>query len=105
VIPFILVGKNATPDMLGFVPEFFDEADPRPAREQVDANYAHGGGWYPMQKVTAVPEIPFAFHYPDDPVFYPMAVAKLRQEIIVLYVAGFLGIWQRDGSFEISRVD
>jgi hypothetical protein len=105
MISFVLVGKNATFEMLGFVPSFFDLNDPRPAKEQVDENYQHGGGWYPMQKVTAVPEIPFAFKYPGDPVFLPMAIAKLRSEIIVLYHAGFLGIWQRDGSFEISRVD
>ena len=33
--------------VVGRIPEFFDETDPRPAREQADENYAHGGGCHP----------------------------------------------------------
>ena len=105
MIQFTLIHPRATYEMLGFVPMFFDEHDPRPAKEQIDANYQHGGGWHPMPKVEPVPDIPFAFRYPMDPVFMPLAVAKLRSEVIAFYEGSFLGIWQRDGSFEIDRVD
>ena len=30
-------------DMVGLIPSFLDTEDTRPAREQIDANYQHGG--------------------------------------------------------------
>ena len=105
MIPFTIIDQRLDPEYLGIVPMFFNTSDPRPAAQQVDANYQHGGGWEPLPHCKPVPEIPFAFSYPGDPVFVPVAVAKLRAEVIVLYQGSFLGIWQRDGSFEISRVD
>jgi hypothetical protein len=105
VIAFIILDKRMDPEYLGIIPMFFDANDPRPAKEQIDEAYQHGGGWEPIPHTKAVPEIHFAFRYPDDPVFKPLAIAKLRDEMIVLYDHSFLGIWQRDGTFEISRVD
>jgi hypothetical protein len=40
---WVLKHKKATPEMLGFIPEFLNEDDPRPAKEQLDSNYSHGG--------------------------------------------------------------
>lgn len=40
---------------LGYLPGFFDAADPRPARQQIDQNYGHGGGWRPMEGWTMNP--------------------------------------------------
>ena len=36
------------PDDLGLLPSMLSEHDPRPAREQFDARYGHGGGWRPF---------------------------------------------------------
>ena len=36
-------------EQLGMLPYFIDPNDPRPAREQLDANYQHGGGWVPSR--------------------------------------------------------
>jgi hypothetical protein len=41
---WILKHPRARYDMLGFIPQFLDDADPRPAREQLHSAYAHGGG-------------------------------------------------------------
>jgi hypothetical protein len=34
---------------LGSLPKMLNEHDPRPAREQLDAGYRHGGGWSPFK--------------------------------------------------------
>lgn len=38
------------PEVLGFIPQFLSDFDPRPAAEQFDEAYAHGGGWHSFGK-------------------------------------------------------
>lgn len=91
----------------GFLPEFFSEADPRPAREQLDANYQHGGGVHPIEGFTLVNPAPGAasLHYPDDRPFRERGRATLRDETLILFEADVLAIVQPDGSFLATRVD
>jgi len=42
---------------------------------------------------------------PGDPPFKPLAQAKLRDELIVLYEADFVAVIQPDRSFEVARMD
>jgi hypothetical protein len=64
-------------DDLGFIPEFFNPHDPRPAREQLDTAYAHGGGWHPLSGWTfdyktsqnQVPRRPLSFLPSPTPAF------------------------------------
>jgi hypothetical protein len=92
-------------DMVGFIPSFLDEDDPRPAREQLDAHYGHGGGWRPMQGWD------YNFHnrtlrYPGDPEMGPIAEMWLRKEMILVYPHAWVAIVQPDGvSVEIARMD
>lgn len=91
------------PKMLGFIPCFLREDDPRPAREQIDANYQHGGGWDPQPKFTLLPD--GRLSYPDDPPLALLAETRLRDEIIRFYDCSYLAIVQPDGSFEACRLD
>jgi len=77
--------------------------DPRPAREQFQERYAHGGGWRPMKghKMGEDMEI----KYPGDPVMWPWALMKLRDETVVVYQYGWVAIIQPDGSYEVARMD
>lgn len=92
------------PDMLGFIPMFLHENDPRPAKEQLDSNYQHGGGWNSFNGFTLNKET-MAITYPGDPALYPFAVGTLRDEKIYIYPYAWVLILQPDGSFEISRMD
>jgi hypothetical protein len=89
---------------LGLIPEFLDDDDPRPARDQIDGNYAHGGGWQPMVGFEMDDE-QSAFLYPGDPPLRPFAMTMLRDEVILFLPYSFIAIVQPDNSFEISRVD
>jgi hypothetical protein len=91
--------------MLGYIPQFFSEADPRPAKEQINTAYAHGGGWRPTSVAKQFKRVPNGIKYPGDPVYYEIARAKLRDETIILYEHAWLMIEQKDGSWEMARVD
>lgn len=99
---WVLKHPDAEAEMLGLLPAFFDEADPRPAKQQLDENYAHGGGWSPFQGFQLTER---GLQYPDDPPMLLIAEAKLRDETIRLYEGSWLVILQPDGSWETSRVD
>lgn len=97
------VHPKACPEMLGFIPSFLSGADPRPAREQLDANYSHGGGWSPFSGFKMLPS--GDIQYPDDDVTHCLYEAKLRFEVVRVYEHAWVAIIQANGEFEISRMD
>lgn len=91
---------------LGMIPDFLSLDDPRPAREQFNENYAHGGGWRPYgQGKWKLNSDGYALRYPGDPLFRPLAIAQFRDEVILFYDCALVCIMQKDGSFEVSRMD
>jgi hypothetical protein len=91
-------------EYLGFLPEMLNEQDERPAREQYDSNYQHGGGWRPFGEDQWIRE-ELTITYPGDPPLTPVAMTKLREEEIYFYPYALVMILQKDGSFEIARMD
>ena len=80
-------------EMLGFLPSFLNENDPRPAAQQFDANYQHGGGWQPMEGWTLADDD--MLKYPGDPPQSPLAETRLRDERILFYPHAFVSNpWQ-----------
>jgi hypothetical protein len=88
---------------LGFLPELLDENDPRSVKEQLEDKYRYGGGWRPLDGFRLGEN--YALKYPNDPPMKPIASAKLRDELILLYPYSFLLVKQPDNSFEVARVD
>lgn len=89
------------PDMLGYIPTFLNEDDPRPVREQF--NHAYSGGWRPFPGFEMLPNGDMA--YPGDPPTELLAETKLRNETIRFYDCAWVAIVQPDGSFEVCRMD
>ena len=90
---------------VGYLPSFFSDGDPRPARDQIDERYSFGGGWRPFQGFTMASD-GMVLTYPGDPPKYAVAAAILRDETIRLYEPGsWVAIIQQDGSYEVSRCD
>lgn len=98
-----LLQRHVTPEDLGLLPGMLDAEDPRPAREQFDAHYQHGGGWRPMLGHKLIED--YLLKYPGDPPLEPIAISQLRDETIVLYPYAFVAIVQSDHSFEVARMD
>lgn len=99
----VWIGKHPQfhPDMLGFIPEFLSEEDPRPAREQFKERYI--GGWtsFPGFKMLQNGDL----SYPEDPPTALLAETSLRDEVIRFYNHAWVAIVHPDGSFEVSRID
>lgn len=101
---FELLDPRMTQEHVGFIPFFLDEDDPRPAREQLDAHYQHGGGWSPFKGFTLNPDN--SLQYPGDPPTRPLAQTTLHnEELIVFYDYSWVAIIQPDRSFEVCRMD
>lgn len=94
---------EATLGMMGYIQGFLSEFDPRPAREQFDSAYAHGGGWLPSRGFKLLPN--GNIRYPGDPEVRMLFEAKLREETIRFYEHAWVMILQPDGRFEICRMD
>lgn len=103
MLEFTLLHPRAQ-DMLGIIPEFLSESDPRPAREQIHEAYAHGGGWHDFKGFSMNPNT-YAIKYPGDPAYQPAAIGNLRDEIIVVYPHAWVAIIQADGTYSIARID
>jgi hypothetical protein len=93
-----------TPAHLGFLPDWLSLADPRSAKEQIHSHYAHGGGWYSYKGFTFNPKT-YTLKGHGDPTLRPLAKATLRDETILFYDHAWVGIMQKDGSFDIARID
>jgi hypothetical protein len=98
-----LVHPRANYEMLGYIPTFLRSEDERSAKEQLDENYAHGGGWRKFDgfdTVTAEGLI-----YPGDPLVPALATTRLRDELIVVYQYAWVAIFQPDGTSEVARMN
>lgn len=100
----IMILEGHHPDELGLIPSFIDQGDPRPAREQFNEHYAHGGGWLPI-KGFQQPMGGSTLEYPGDPPYRPIAAFTLRDQMIVVYRYGLVAIFDRNGDFEVARMD
>jgi hypothetical protein len=87
---------------LGYIPSFLSKDDPRPAKEQFNANYPFGG-WRPMQGFRLRDDN--SLSYPGDPPLRPIAETQLRDELILVYPSAWVAIIQRDRAFEVARLD
>lgn len=74
---------RATHEMLGPIPMFLSELDPRPAYVQLHENCAFNRGWQPFNGFTLNADN--SISPADNPRHPLLAQAKLRDEIIRIY--------------------
>jgi hypothetical protein len=87
---------------LGYLPNFISDNDNRSAKEQIDDRYI--SGWHEFKGFDMNPETN-ALIYPGNPDYPPLWSRKLREETIILYQHSWVAIVQKDGSFEVARID
>ena len=103
MIEFNRISADALPDHLGLIPMMFSAFDPAPAKDQIDRNYSHGGGYRPQRGFKALSR--GRIQYPGDPPMNPLFEGLLRDETIRVYESGWVAVVQKDGSFEVTRMD
>jgi hypothetical protein len=95
------------PYMLGFIPNFLDDADPRDAKAQLDAGYgehASAGYWQGADQHVTLGHND-ALLYPGDPPQPVLAECRLRGERVLFYPHDFVGVVAADGTFSVQRMD
>ena len=103
MMTWIILDPSINSEHLGLLPMMLDPSDPRPAREQFDENYQHGGGWRPFNGFTLHDD--GSLTYPGDSPVLPLATTRLRDELIIFYDYSWVAIVQPDRSFECCRMD
>src|SRR5882724_11130740 len=99
-----LLSPDVTLEDLGRIYGMLDLTNPAPARDQLNANYQHGGGWRPFDDKFTLGDDD-SLGYPDDEPLHPIAEIRLRAERIIIYESNFVAIVQPDRSFEVCRMD
>jgi hypothetical protein len=99
----VILMNGGTPDHVGIIPLMLNLDDMRPARDQLDEHYQHGGGWRPQGKFESKGW--GRLKYPGDPIMVPLAEIPFRDETIRIYQYGYVAIFQKDGTFEAARMD
>jgi hypothetical protein len=97
--------RGVTYEHLGYIPTFLSVNDPRPAKEQINTRYAHGGGWNSSKSFDFDLKGLKLLSKHGDPPLEPLAETWLRYEHILYYDSSFVAIVQIDGSYEIARID
>lgn len=94
-------------EAVGFIPQFLDENDPRPAVEQIDTAYRHGGGWMDFKgfKLSGGGNVPYYLEYPGDQPTRELSRATLHDETLVLFEHSWFAVIQADGSYRVARLD
>jgi hypothetical protein len=90
-------------EAIGIIPAWLDEDDPRPAAKQFDEHYQHGGGWQPFIGFKLLPD--GSLKYPGDKPLKPLAALAFRKELVLFFPFAWVLILQKDGTYEICRMD
>jgi hypothetical protein len=91
-----------TYESLGFIPQFLHTDDARPAKVQIDENYAHGGGWRDSPGPWRIRD---EMLHSDDAKYHLVATAHLHGDEVQLFESGWTAIIHADGSYEVARLD
>lgn len=104
-----LMTKNAR-HLLGHIPDWLNEANPAPARDQLHHAYVHGGGWWTMPG-WSMDRKSLAITYDGDPPLNPVALIHFRDETIAVYPHAWVAIIRHplngwaEFTFEVARMD
>lgn len=96
------------PERAGLLPLIINPHDTRSVKEQIEVNYAHGGGYFAMHgfKLHDHKKVGQAFMtYPGDPKFHEVARCRVGDELVILFDCAFVAIVDSKGRFTVTRMD
>jgi hypothetical protein len=99
---FAEVDPELLAGLLGFIPGII--LGRHSAEEEVNAGYAHGGGWHSFSGFSM--DHAGVMSYSGDPDQFPVAKAtNSLGETIYVYENAWVAIRQEDGQYDVSRMD
>lgn len=102
--------QRFSPKMLGFLPDLISNLYPGNVAEQLERNYAHGGGYRDLTKLepgkwTFNKRNKTLRYRGESDIFNPLASVQIKDEMVYFYKYSLLAIVKPDGSFAVTRVD
>ena len=101
-----LLHPNATFEHVGYIPMMLANSG-IPAKEQLHAGYAHGGGWQPFEGFTYNKDN-MTLEYPSDPPTHAIArwhLSASDEEVILFEHAWVMVRNLTSHEYEIARMD
>lgn len=98
-------------ELLGYIPGFMSNLDPRPAKEQINERYAHGGGWnkfdgFKLDAKTGSLVYPVPEEEGGDEKYEPIAISMCHDEVIMVYPHAWVCILTKaTKAWEVARLD
>ena len=89
---------------VGIIPDMVSEHSPLKVAEQFNHGYSHGGGWNPFKGFEFDP-VALTLKYPGDLAYYAIAQATVHDETILVFSHAWVAIVQKNGDFEVARMD
>jgi len=98
------------PEMLGMLPMIISEYDGRPAAEQIEERYAHGGGYSPYGKGKWALSgestlLEARLEYQGDRPLREIARIRLKTETVIVFEYAFVAILGDDEELNVTRMD
>lgn len=99
-----LLHPRMKPEYLGYIPFWLNDKDKLGAAEQIHRAYGHGGGWLSAKGFT-MDRSTGTLNYPGDMPLKPLAMCRLRDEVVYFYDHSWVAVVQPNGSFDVARID
>lgn len=100
-----------TPDYVGAIPTWVNPKDPTHLKDQINRNYAHGGGWHDFKgfKATITEDFFLQIKYPGDPAYLEVARGMVyrdglkKMDMIVMFKHSWVMVVE-DGAVDYSKM-
>lgn len=110
--PHWIIAPGYTEESLGLIPLWLSTENPASAVDQINANYAHGGGWrdfkgfFVNQLDGLLDPLKWRLKYPGDPAYHPIGCARLRDEVVVMWPHSWATVHNLSTeTFRCARID
>lgn len=87
----VIIRVPFTIEHVGMIPTFLNILDRRPAVDQINEGYAHGGGWRPLSGYK-MDFKNFSLTFAGDTRKSPIAIIPLNDELVLVYEYGYVAI-------------
>lgn len=103
--------EAVTPDYLGAIPSWINPKDPTHLKDQINRNYAHGGGWHDFKgfKASIGKDLYLQIKYPGDPVFREVARGMVyrgdltKMDLVVMFKHSWVMVVE-DGAIDYRKM-
>lgn len=92
-------------DAIGYIGDWLDTDADGGAVEQINRNYAHGGGWSDFEGFTFDKQQMALLYNGDEPTYALAGAVFSQEEFVMVFEHGWVAVMNRNGSMRVARID